>query len=131
MYDDYQMYDPSPATTGETMLTIYSMMPILLYGFYVAFMLFLFALIFRAVAIEFRSKQPQAWWRRTWDTSFSISSIVSSLLLGVALGNMVWGIELDADHEFVGGFWSLLHPYPLLVGVTSSRNLNWLLTSAN
>ena len=51
-------------------------------------------LIFRAVAIEFRSKQPMGWWRQTWDVSFSVASIVSSLLLGVALGNIAWGVPL-------------------------------------
>ncbi|MBU0982387.1 MAG: cytochrome d ubiquinol oxidase subunit II, partial [candidate division Zixibacteria bacterium] len=88
-------------------------------GFYMAFMLLLVCLIFRAVALEFRSKQPMAWWRKFWDTSFSVSSILSGLLVGVALGNIAWGIPLDANHEYMGTFWSLLHPYPLLVGVTT------------
>jgi len=86
-------------------------------GFYVAFMLLLFGLIFRAVAIEFRSKQPMAWWRKFWDISFSVSSILSSLLIGVALGNMAWGIPLDAQGNFNGSFWSLIHPYSVLVGL--------------
>ncbi|HNW60299.1 MAG TPA: cytochrome d ubiquinol oxidase subunit II [bacterium] len=86
-------------------------------GFYVAFMLLLFGLIFRAVAIEFRSKQPMIWWRKFWDISFSVSSILSSLLIGVALGNMAWGVPLDAQGQFQGSFWSLLHPYTLMVGI--------------
>lgn len=86
-------------------------------GFYIAFMLLLFGLIFRAVAIEFRSKQPMAWWRTFWDISFSVSSVLSSLLIGVALGNMAWGVPLDARGEFAGSFWSLIHPYSLLVGL--------------
>jgi len=40
-------------------------------GFYSAFMLLLLALIFRAVAIEFRSKRPSAAWRRGWDLAFA------------------------------------------------------------
>ncbi len=88
-------------------------------GFYLALVLLLFGLIFRAVAIEFRSKQPMGWWRRMWDVSFSVSSIVSALLLGVALGNVAWGIPLAPDHEFAGTFLGLLHPYALLVGVTT------------
>ncbi len=88
-------------------------------GFYMAFMLFLFGLIFRAVAIEFRSKQPMRWWRKTWDFSFSISSILSSFVVGVALGNIIWGIPLDAEGEFAGSFWGLFHPYPILIGVTT------------
>jgi len=86
-------------------------------GFYIAFMLLLFCLIFRAVSIEFRSKQPMAWWRTFWDISFSVSSLLAALLIGVALGNIARGIPLDSEGAFHGSFWSLLHPYALLVGV--------------
>ena len=88
-------------------------------GFYLALILLLAALIFRAVAIEFRSKRPEAWWRRMWDVSFSLGSIVSSLLIGTALGNIAWGVPVDANGEFAGTFLGLLTPYPLLVGVTT------------
>jgi len=88
-------------------------------GFYLAFVLLLVALIFRAVAIEFRSKQPMRWWRRMWDVGFSVGSIVSSLLIGVAMGNIAWGIPLDEHGEFAGTFLSLLGPYPLMLGVTT------------
>jgi cytochrome bd ubiquinol oxidase subunit II len=88
-------------------------------GFYMAFVLLLVALIFRAVAIEFRSKQPMRWWRQMWDIGFSAGSILSSLLIGVAMGNIAWGIPIDDRGEFAGSFWSLLHPYPLLLGITT------------
>ncbi len=88
-------------------------------GFYLAFVLLLFALIFRAVAIEFRSKQPMYWWRQMWDISFAVGSIVSSLLIGVAIGNMALGIPLDANGEYAGTFLGLLKPYPLLLGITT------------
>lgn len=88
-------------------------------GFYPAFMLLLFGLIFRAVAIEFRSKLPTRWWRQMWDVSFAVASVASSLLLGIAFGNLVWGIPLDAEREFVGTFLGLLNPFALLVGVTT------------
>ncbi len=88
-------------------------------GFYLAFMLLLFALIFRAVAIEFRSKREGKRWRATWDVSFSVASILSSLLIGIALGNIAWGIPLDARHEYAGTFLSMLHPYAILVGLTT------------
>jgi len=88
-------------------------------GFYLAFVLLLVALIFRAVAIEFRSKQPMRWWRQMWDIGFSAGSVTSGLLIGVAMGNIAWGIPLDERGEFVGTFWSLLQPYPLLLGVTT------------
>lgn len=88
-------------------------------GFYDAFMLLLCALIFRASAIEFRSKRPSPGWRRGWDVAFAVSSFVSALLIGVAVGNVVWGIPLDHKHDFQGNLFTLLHPYALLVGVTS------------
>jgi cytochrome d ubiquinol oxidase subunit II len=82
-------------------------------------MLLLAALIFRAVAIEFRSKQPMHWWRQMWDVSFSAGSILAALLIGVALGNIAWGVPIDARGEYAGTFLGLLTPYPLLVGVTT------------
>src|SRR3989338_3916968 len=88
-------------------------------GFYLAVMLLLCSLIFRAVAIEFRSKQPMKWWRQMWDVAFSLASILGSLLIGIALGNLVRGIPLDAQHEYAGTFLGLLNPYALLVGVTT------------
>lgn len=86
-------------------------------GFYLAFMLLLAALIFRAVAIEFRSKQPMRWWRQLWDVCFSGASFLASLLVGVALGNIAQGVPLDAQHEFVGTFLGLLNPYAILIGM--------------
>lgn len=88
-------------------------------GFYLALILLLAALIFRAVAIEFRSKQPMRWWRQMWDIGFAGGSILSSLLIGVALGNIAWGVPIDDRGEFAGTFLGLLTPYPLLVGVTT------------
>jgi len=88
-------------------------------GFYTAFMLLLFVLIFRAVAIEFRSKQEAKWWRQMWDVLFSIASIFIAFLMGVALGNIVTGIPVGADKEFAGSFFGLLTPYTILVGITT------------
>jgi cytochrome bd ubiquinol oxidase subunit II len=88
-------------------------------GFYLAFILLLFALIFRGVAIEFRSKRQERWWRQMWDIGFSVGSISSALLIGLALGNIAWGIPIDANGEFAGTFLGLLKPYPILVGVTT------------
>ena len=88
-------------------------------GFYLAFVLLLVALIFRAVAIEFRSKQPMLWWRRMWDTGFACGSVLSSFLIGVAMGNIAWGVPIDSRGEYAGTFWTLLGPYPILLGITT------------
>lgn len=88
-------------------------------GFYLAFVFLLVALIFRAVAIEFRSKQPMRWWRQMWDRGFAGGSILSGFLIGVAMGNIAWGVPIDSRGEFAGTFWTLLGPYPILLGVTT------------
>jgi cytochrome d ubiquinol oxidase subunit II len=88
-------------------------------GFYLAFVLLLVALIFRAVAIEFRSKQPMRWWRQMWDVGFAAGSLLSSFLIGVAMGNIAWGVPIDARGEYAGTFWTLLQPYPILLGITT------------
>lgn len=88
-------------------------------GFYLALMLVLAALIVRAVALEFRSKEAGARWRSFWDWAFAVSSWLASLLFGVALGNILRGVPLDAKGEFAGTFFSLLNPFSLLVGALS------------
>lgn len=106
-------------TAGGALFAMFPMMYATAFsGFYLAFMLLLFALIFRAVAIEFRSKRQGVLWRTTWDISFAASSILGAFLVGVALGNLAWGLPLDERFEFRGTLLDLLHPYALLVGVT-------------
>lgn len=88
-------------------------------AFYIPFMLFLTALIFRAVAIEFRSKEKMKWWRTFWDVSYSISSILLAVLLGILLGNVLQGIPLESDHNFYGSWLSFLNPFSITVGLTT------------
>ena len=88
-------------------------------GFYTAFMILIFMLVFRAVAIEFRSKQAMLWWRNMWDTAFSTSSILIAFLMGVALGNIIMGVPIGADKEYAGNFLDLISPYSLSVGLTT------------
>ena len=86
-------------------------------GFYTAFMLLLAALIFRAVSMEFRSKVASDRWRRFWDFSFFGGSTVATLLFGVAVGNAMLGVPLDALGNFTGGLRDQLNPYAILVGL--------------
>jgi len=88
-------------------------------GFYLAMMLILFALIFRGLAIEFRGQQPMRWWRQLCDICFSAGSVVTALLMGIALGNLIRGIPIDAAEHYSAGLPDLLRPYPLLVGITT------------
>jgi cytochrome d ubiquinol oxidase subunit II len=85
-------------------------------GFYTAFMLLLFALIFRAVSLEFRSKIESDWWRRFWDWGFFGGSFLASLLFGVAVGNALAGMPLDAEGNVLSSVLDQLNPYGLLVG---------------
>jgi cytochrome bd ubiquinol oxidase subunit II len=86
-------------------------------GFYTAFMALLFALIFRAVSMEFRSKRDHPAWRAFWDYSFCGGSTLATFLFGVAVGNAMQGMPIGQDKEFAGSTWDLLRPYPLLVGL--------------
>jgi cytochrome d ubiquinol oxidase subunit II len=86
-------------------------------GFYVAFMVLLFALIFRAVSLEFRSKRESRAWRNFWDYSFFGASFLATFLFGVAAGNALVGIPVDASGVFTGSFFDLIRPYPILIGL--------------
>jgi cytochrome d ubiquinol oxidase subunit II len=86
-------------------------------SFYTAFMVLLFALIFRAVSIEFRSKRESSAWKRFWDCSFFGASALATFLFGVAAGNAILGIPIDAGGEFTGSFFGLVRPYTVLVGL--------------
>lgn len=86
-------------------------------GFYLAFVLLLLALIVRGVAFEFRSKDARRGWRNFWDWMIFIGSFVPALLWGVAFGNLMRGVPINAQMEYAGDFLTLLNPYALLVGV--------------
>ncbi len=86
-------------------------------GFYDFVMVFLAGLIFRAVAIEFRSKRESLGWRYTWDAIFSISSLFIAFGIGLVLGNLIEGIPLNQNGDFVGSFALYFRLYPVLVGL--------------
>ncbi|MBZ0266620.1 cytochrome d ubiquinol oxidase subunit II [bacterium] len=86
-------------------------------GFYTAFMVLLVALISRAVSMEFRSKVTSPRWRRFWDWSFFGGSFLATFLFGVAVGNAMQGMTLDAQGNFPGTVLDQLRPYPILVGL--------------
>lgn len=88
-------------------------------GFYLPFFLLLLALIVRGVAFEFRSKDENPRWRQVWDWSIFVGSLVPALLLGVLFANLIRGVPIDENMQYVGGFWNLLSPYALLGGLTT------------
>jgi cytochrome d ubiquinol oxidase subunit II len=88
-------------------------------GFYAALLMILLALIVRGVGFEFRSKDKRPGWRTLWDWMIFVGSLVPALLWGVAFGNLIRGVPIDADMQYVGGFWNLLNPYALLGGLAT------------
>jgi cytochrome d ubiquinol oxidase subunit II len=88
-------------------------------GFYLALFLVLVALIMRAVAIEFRGKIASSSWQRFWDWTFALGSTLPAILFGVAVGNVLGGLPIDAGGVYTGSFFDLLNPYALLVGILS------------
>ena len=89
-------------------------------GFYLPLLLILLALIVRVVAFEWRGKIDDDRWRAWADRALIVGSWVPAVLWGVAFANIVRGVELDADHQYVGGFWALLNPFALLGGATTA-----------
>ena len=88
-------------------------------GFYLAMMLVLLGLIVRAVCIEARNRGTSPAWRRFFDHGFAMGSMLVALLLGVAVGNLMRGLPLNARSEYAGTFWALLNPFSLFVGATT------------
>ncbi|VGO21150.1 cytochrome d ubiquinol oxidase subunit II [Pontiella sulfatireligans] len=86
-------------------------------GLYLAMMLVLLGLIFRATAIEFRNKVDHPGWVKAWDFAFAIGSVLPSILYGVAIGNVLQGLELNAIGDYTAGFVALLNPFALLCGL--------------
>ncbi len=88
-------------------------------GFYLALLLMLVALIVRGVAFEFRSKDRRPQWRGLWDWMIFFGSFVPALLWGVAFANLIRGVPINADMQYVGTFWDLLNPYALVGGLAT------------
>jgi len=93
-------------------------------GFYWAMLVVLWALFFRPVGFDYRSKIHNATWRSTWDWGLFIGGAVPPLIFGVAFGNLLQGVPFQFDIYLVstysGNFWQLLNPFALLAGVVSS-----------
>lgn len=92
-------------------------------GMYWALLLVLFALFFRPVGFEYRSKLPNPAWRAAWDWGLFAGSAIPALVFGVAFGNLFLGVPFTLDNSmrsfYSGSFWALLNPFALLCGVVS------------
>ncbi|MBG0853964.1 cytochrome d ubiquinol oxidase subunit II [Streptomyces spinoverrucosus] len=88
-------------------------------GFYLPLLLILVCLIVRGVAFEYRAKRPEENWQRNWEHAIFWCSLIPAFLWGVAFGNIVGGVKIDRDFEYVGNLWDLLNPYALLGGLVT------------
>jgi cytochrome d ubiquinol oxidase subunit II len=87
-------------------------------AYYLALVLLLASLIVRGLAFEYRGKRDAARWRRTWDVGLTVGSLLSPLLIGVALGGLLHGLPINSAQNYTGSFWELLRPYPVFTGIT-------------
>ncbi|OEJ95461.1 cytochrome d ubiquinol oxidase subunit II [Streptomyces thermolilacinus] len=88
-------------------------------GFYLPFLVILFCLIVRGVAFEYRAKRPEHRWQHNWEQAIFWCSLIPAALWGVAFGNIVRGVEIDASKEYVGSLFDLFNPYALLGGLVT------------
>ncbi len=92
-------------------------------GFYMALLLTLYALFFRPVGFDYRSKVADPRWRAAWDWGLFAGGFVPALIFGVAFGNLLQGVPFSFDSDmrvtYTGSFWQLLNPFGILAGVVS------------
>jgi cytochrome d ubiquinol oxidase subunit II len=93
-------------------------------GFYLAILLLLATFIMRPVGFKYRSKLQKQGWRTFWDYTLAISGFLSSVVFGVAVGNVLQGVPFHFDEMlrvyYTGSFWALFNPFALLCGVLSA-----------
>jgi cytochrome d ubiquinol oxidase subunit II len=93
-------------------------------GFYWAMILVLWALFFRPVGFDYRSKIHNTTWRSTWDWGLFVGGAVPPLVFGIAFGNLLQGVPFHFNDflvsTYTGSFWQLLNPFALLTGIVSS-----------
>ncbi|MFD7516917.1 cytochrome d ubiquinol oxidase subunit II [Streptomyces niveus] len=88
-------------------------------GFYLPLLVILVCLIVRGVAFEYRAKRPEERWQRNWEHAIFWTSLLPAVLWGVAFGNIVRGVKIDAEMEYVGNVADLLNPYAILGGLVT------------
>lgn len=96
-------------------------------GFYMAMLLVLFALFFRPVGFDYRSKLANPKWRSAWDWGLFAGGAIPALIFGVAFGNLLQGVPFGLDEmlrthyqgSFIFALLPLLNPFGLLAGLIS------------
>jgi len=73
-------------------------------GFYLPLIIVLWLIIFRAIGLEFRSQFNYQMWKAIWDKAFGVSSLLLALFFGIALGNVVRGVNLGGVENGVSAY---------------------------
>ncbi|HTB34992.1 MAG TPA: cytochrome d ubiquinol oxidase subunit II [bacterium] len=101
-------------------------------GFYLPLMLVLWLLVFRALSIELRHQAEKTLWLPLCDIAFAASSLLLAVILGAALGNVVRGVDADAEGHFFHALFTdfsakpplgILDWYSVLAGLASATAL--------
>ncbi|WP_282075625.1 cytochrome d ubiquinol oxidase subunit II [Maribacter aquivivus] len=125
-------------------------------GFYLPLIMVLWLIIFRAIGLEFRGQFHFQMWKDIWDKSFGVSSLLLALFFGIALGNVVRGVNLGGvedgvsvyeGHYFFLPLWNSSfsplsdHPgiidwFTIIIGLISVVTLaihgaNWIILKTN
>jgi cytochrome d ubiquinol oxidase subunit II len=97
-------------------------------GFYLPLNIVLWLLILRAIGIEFRLHLATQVWRDFFDGLFAIASALLAIFFGAALGNVIRGVPIGADHYFFEPLWTdfrvgpqpgILDWYTVLTGIVA------------
>lgn len=97
-------------------------------GFYLPLMMVLWLLVIRGISVEFRSHVGGPIWPKLWDAGFALASLLLAVFYGIALGNVVRGVPLNAQGHFFEPMWTNFRPvghtgildwYTVIVGVVA------------
>ncbi len=125
-------------------------------GFYLPLIMVLWLIIFRALGLELKSQFNIKMWKDIWDKAFGVSSLLLALFFGIALGNIVRGVNLGGvtngisqyeAHYFFLPLWNDSfspannHPgvidwFTLIIGIIAAITLaihgaNWIIIKTN
>ena len=73
-------------------------------GFYLPLIMILWLLIFRAIGLELRGQIKNKMWETIWDKAFGVSSLLLALFFGIALGNIVRGVNLGMVTDGISAY---------------------------
>ncbi len=86
-------------------------------GFYLPLMIVLWLLMWRGISIELRSHVNNALWASFWDGAFFLGSTLLAIFYGAALGNVIRGVPMNADHVFFEALWTDFNPFSATPGI--------------